>query len=113
MVVPIVHALRLYECVQKEQIRLNGVRAWLVCMCTGHLGKCLNGATPNTLDAALEAFQRERMRETRREVLFSRHLGRLKQGLDGERDWFTADEGAAKATAQANMAGFCPSENGH
>ena len=66
------------------------------------------------LDAALEGFQQERMQATRREVLFSRHLGRLKQCLDPQQDWFAADERLARATAQANMASFRPPpENGH
>lgn len=86
----------------------------VACTRAGCLGRCLAGVQGpgGGLGAALEAFQRERMHATRREVLFSRHLGRLKQGLDRQQDWFAADARAAQATAQANMAAFCP-ENGH
>ena len=61
---------------------------------------------PGGIEAALEAFQRERIRQTSKELLFSRHLGRLKQCLDRDQDWFQAGPAAGAALAQRNMATF-------
>lgn len=72
----------------------------------GCLGRCLKGMQPGDIEAALGSFQRERIRQTSKELLFSRHLGRLKQCLDRDEDWFQADSAAAAALAQRNMATF-------
>lgn len=93
-------------------------------------------AHPGDISTALTTFERKRTAETAREVLFSRHLGRVKQMLDpaaGPSDpedptanpkssaasetaaggrtgsgqgWASASEAERRALGQANMATF-------
>ena len=92
-------------------------------------------AHPGDISAALAAFERKRTAETAREVLFSRHLGRVKQmlapaagpsdpevatanpkpsaapetaagGTGNGRGWASASEAERRALGQANMATF-------
>ena len=67
----------------------------------GCLGRCLRGVQPGDIEAALEGFQQERIRQTSKELLFSRHLGRLKQCLDRDEDWFQADSAAGRSPGAA------------
>ena len=72
-------------------------------------------------EAALAAFQRARIPDTAREVLFSRHLGRVKQMLaaptspadgdpverpGGSGGWAATGKAERFALGQANMARF-------
>lgn len=61
---------------------------------------------PTDICTALQQFQQRRIASSTREVLFSRHLGRLKQSLDDEHDWFAALDDLCKELGQANMATF-------
>lgn len=74
-------------------------------MHAGALGRSL-AEHPRDIPAALRRFQEQRIACTAREVLFSRHLGRLKQSLDTKHDWFAADEKLCQSLGQANMADF-------
>lgn len=74
-------------------------------MHAGALGTCLAEHSED-IEFALDKFQQQRRECTAREVLFSRHLGRLKQSLDCEHDWFTADERLCMSLGQSNMASF-------
>ena len=61
------------------------------------------------LQRALGMYNEERQPATAREVLFSRHLGQLKQGLagihqlQGPEDWASASPNICSHLAQANM----------
>lgn len=75
----------------------------------GCLRECLSGVSSPadaSLAAALAKFQEQRIERTAREVLFSRHLGRIKQCLDNSQDWFAAEEPTSKGLGQANMDSF-------
>ncbi len=78
----------------------------------GCLGDRLSGVSDPanaSVSKALAEFQAQRIESAAREVLFSRHLGRLKQGLDDKpqpRDWFVPNQTACQALAQANMPSF-------
>lgn len=61
------------------------------------------------MEEALKQYEARRLPQTTQEVLFSRHLGRVKQALDGSTVWFRADSEQCNALAQANMTSFsCP-----
>ncbi len=74
-------------------------------MHAGALGTCL-AERAGDIEAGLAKFQQHRIKCTAREVLFSRHLGRIKQSLDCKHDWFAADEFVCKSLGQSNMADF-------
>eukprot|EP00897_Mesotaenium_endlicherianum_P000456 jgi/Mesen1/10410/ME000081S09792 len=62
------------------------------------------------VDAALEEYQKIRVPVTKQQVLFSRHLGRLKQGLasdqPGDYPWLQADRQLIESLGQVNMSTF-------
>ncbi|CAL8464618.1 g4153 [Coccomyxa elongata] len=84
----------------------HGLRSTNMAICdAGALGTCL-AEESGDIGAALDKFQQHRIKCTAREVLFSRHLGRIKQSLDCKHDWFAADEILCKSLGQSNMADF-------
>jgi hypothetical protein len=66
----------------------------------------VKGPADASMGAALARFQELRIEGAAREVLFSRHLGRLKQSLDAPHDWFAADKQLCRDLGQKNMADF-------
>lgn len=58
------------------------------------------------MEKALRQYEAQRLPQTTREVLFSRHLGRVKQALDSCPDWFKASQEECEGLAQANMPSF-------
>ncbi len=58
------------------------------------------------MEKALRQYEAQRLPQTTREVLFSRHLGRVKQALDSSPDWFKAGQEQCEGLAQANMPSF-------
>lgn len=74
------------------------------------LGNALSKWGSEGIDAALNEYQEERVPATAREVLFSRHLGQLKQGLAGPEyfQWLQADEEVKRGLLQRNMHRFRP-----
>lgn len=60
---------------------------------------------PANIDAALDEYQRQRVPTTAQEVLFSRYLGQLKQGLAVQKNfqWLQADEQTQHSLLQRNM----------
>ena len=74
-------------------------------MQAGCLGECI-GQCSNDIEEALRQYDAQRLPQTTREVLFSRHLGRVKQALDSCPDWFNASQEEHEGLAQANMQTF-------
>ena len=72
----------------------------------GCLGDCIEHCS--SMEEALERYESERLPQTSKEVLFSRHLGRVKQALDSSVDWFNAGSEQCNELAQANMSSFTP-----
>lgn len=76
----------------------------------GILGQCLQKWSINKLDSALKEFESIRLPVISQQVLHSRKLGRMKQGLEldgGEKfDPFTASEEECKKLQQRNMPFF-------
>ena len=71
------------------------------------LGNAVSKRGPDGIQAALEEYQGERVPTTAREVLFSRHLGQLKQGLlSSGVDWLHADQQQKERLLQRNMHSF-------
>lgn len=71
------------------------------------LGNAVSKRGPDGIQAALEEYQGERVPTTAREVLFSRHLGQLKQGLlSSGVDWLHADQQQKEQLLQRNMHSF-------
>ncbi|KZV31650.1 zeaxanthin epoxidase, chloroplastic [Dorcoceras hygrometricum] len=74
------------------------------------LGKCLQKQGLENISVALQEYQSIRLPVTSKQVLFSRRLGRIKQGLvvphDQPFDPFTASEEDCKVLLQRNMPFF-------
>lgn len=80
---------------------------WLaerVCVRSGCLGECIERCS--NVEEALKQYEAKRLPQTSQEVLFSRHLGRMKQALDDRTDWRAASAPKCKQLAQANMSSF-------
>ncbi len=73
-------------------------------MQSGCLGECIGHCS--TVEEALKQYEAKRLPQTAQEVLFSRHLGRMKQGLDDKTDWHAAGAHQCEQLAQANMSSF-------
>ena len=71
-------------------------------MKAGCLGECIAQCS-NNVEEALRQYDAQRLPQTTREVLFSRHLGRVKQALDSSVDWFNTSQEEREGLAQANM----------
>ncbi|KAG0560071.1 hypothetical protein KC19_10G152400 [Ceratodon purpureus] len=73
------------------------------------LGNSISKWGCNDIEAALDEYQGERVPITTREVLFSRHLGQLKQGLlSSGTDWLQADQQHKEQLLERNMHSFNP-----
>ncbi|CAK0787599.1 hypothetical protein CVIRNUC_010821 [Coccomyxa viridis] len=75
-------------------------------MDAGCLGDCMKHCS--SAQEALKQYEAKRLPQTSKEVLFSRHLGRVKQALDSSVDWFNAGSEQCNGLAQANMSSFTP-----
>ncbi|XP_024403064.1 uncharacterized protein [Physcomitrium patens] len=75
------------------------------------LGNAIAKWGPDQIEVALDEYQGERVPAATREVLFSRHLGKLKQGLliPGI-DWLQAEQNLKEQLLQKNVHSFQPSE---
>eukprot|EP00884_Botryococcus_braunii_P019590 jgi/Botrbrau1/6314/Bobra.0339s0024.1 len=85
----------------------HGLRATNMAICdAAALGKAISGNRGN-VNAALRDFQNARIPPTSQEVLFSRRLGRLKQGMvegfPSSQRWSTIAPEEAAALAQRNL----------
>lgn len=72
------------------------------------LGQALGKHGPKNVEAALQEYQEERVPVTRRELLFSRQLGQMKQG-HGEwsgLDWLQSEQHVKNQLLQSNMHSF-------
>ena len=78
----------------------------MLCASAGCLGTCI--AHCSSMEEALKQHEAKRLPQTSKEVLFSRHLGRMKQALDSSVDWFNAGSEQCNGLAQANMSSFTP-----
>lgn len=74
------------------------------------LGRCLQESGPGQIDRGLQEYQRARVGVTSKQVLFSRHLGMLKQGLlsapVGSFSWLPADEQTRASIMQREMSSY-------
>ncbi|KAL2631628.1 hypothetical protein R1flu_016314 [Riccia fluitans] len=89
----------------------HGLRSTNMSIMDAHiLGKAIGKWGPNNVDSALAEYQKTRLNVTSQQVLFSRHLGMLKQGLlfepKGSFPWATADDGMVEGLLQRNMSYF-------
>ena len=80
----------------------------MLCASTGCLGDCIEHCS--SVEEALEQYEAKRLPQTSKEVLFSRHLGRVKQALDSSVDCFNAGSEQCSGLAQANMSSFTPDD---
>ena len=78
----------------------------MLCASAGCLGECMQRCS--SVEEALKQYAAKRLPQTSKEVLFSRHLGRVKQALDRSIDWFSASPEQCNELAQANMSSFTP-----
>ncbi|KAG6555957.1 hypothetical protein Mapa_001897 [Marchantia paleacea] len=86
----------------------HGARSTNMSVVDAHsLGKSIAKWGRDNLDSALAEYEMRRLNATSQQVLFSRHLGSLKQGLlfepKGSFPWLTADEGMVEGLLQRNM----------
>ena len=78
----------------------------MLCASAGCLGDCIKHCS--SVEDALKQYEAKRLPQTSKEVLFSRHLGRMKQALDSSVDWFNAGSEQCNELAQADMLSFTP-----
>ncbi|KAL3689483.1 hypothetical protein R1sor_015792 [Riccia sorocarpa] len=86
----------------------HGLRSTNMAIMDAHvLGKAVGKWGSRNLDSALTEYQMKRLSATSQQALFSRHLGRLKQGMlfepQGSFPWSTCDEGMVEGLLQRNM----------
>jgi 2-polyprenyl-6-methoxyphenol hydroxylase-like FAD-dependent oxidoreductase len=72
------------------------------------LGSAIQNRRLQGIDAALQEYESRRVLVTAQQVLFSRHLGQLKQGLllPEKFSWISADQKIRSGLLQQNMHSF-------